>query len=121
MCVVSGASQGIGANLAIHLASEGAKKIVLVARTRSKLEAVAQQINDKYPDTAVVFPVDCSDYNQVDKMAQSVVSEYGTPQILVNCAGAGSWKYLWEMSPEDIVGCMNGMLVGFGDGHDSDS
>ena len=108
ICVVSGASQGIGASIAEQLAAKGADKVILVSRTKSKLDAIAEKINDKYPDTAIVYPVDCSDYSSVEKMAQDVVSKHGIPRILVNCAGAGNWRYLWEMNGDDVVGCMNG-------------
>lgn len=111
VCVISGASQGIGACVAERLSAAGAKKVVLVARTESKLNAVREKINKKYPDVAVSFPIDCSDYSQVENMAQQVKEQFGVPQILVNCAGAGAWRYLWEMEAKEIVGCMNGMFV----------
>jgi len=107
VCVVSGASQGIGASVSQLLAANGARKVIIVARTKSKLDTLAEKINSQYPNTTVPFPVDCSDYSQVENLAQTIKQEYGTPSILINCAGAGNWRYLWEMEADDIVGCMN--------------
>merc|ERR1712137_177112 len=102
-----GASQGIGASLAELLAANGAKKVILIARTKSKLDEVAALINAKYPGVAESFPTDCSEYSAAEKTAQSVLDTFGAPSILVNCAGAGAWRFLWEMDAEDIAGCMN--------------
>ena len=112
VCVVSGASQGIGCHIAQQLADLGAKKVVLVARTKSKLDEIVALINAKHPGVAECFAVDCSKYEQVEEMANIVIQRHGAPTILVNSAGAGAWRYLWEMSASDIEGCLNGLLDG---------
>ena len=72
------------------------------------MEEIAGKINAKKPGTVEIFPTDCSDYDQVEKMAKTVVSKFGVPDIIVNSAGAGRWQYLFEMSAKDVVGCLDG-------------
>ena len=103
-----GASQGIGAALAEELVNNGAKKVILIARTQKKLEEIADQINAKNPGKVEIFPTDCANYEQVEQMAKTVVQKFGVPDIIVNSAGAGRWQYLFEMSAKDVVGCLDG-------------
>ena len=85
--LVTGASSGIGAATAHELAKAGAR-VILVARREEQLRRVAASIGN----AASVYPTDLSDEKAVAALGERVTSEMGTPDIIVNNAGAGRWK-----------------------------
>ena len=104
LVLITGASSGIGAATARAMAREGGR-ILLLARTRSALEAVAAEIKKAGGD-AWVYPVDLSDAKAVEQTAKAILSEVGVPDILVNNAGAGRWLPLEDTEPEEAVQMM---------------
>jgi NAD(P)-dependent dehydrogenase (short-subunit alcohol dehydrogenase family) len=83
--MVTGASFGIGEATAKRLAAMGAK-VLLVARTRDKLEVVAEAIR-RAGGEAVVYPVDLSKPADAAALAERVLREQGPVDILLNNAG----------------------------------
>ena len=83
--LVTGASSGIGEATALKLGAAGAH-VLLVARTRSKLEEVAIQI-EELGGRADVHPCDLTDVDDIDRMAEQVLDAHGQVDILVNNAG----------------------------------
>lgn len=82
--LVTGASAGIGAGIARSLAAEGAR-LVLVARTAAKLEAVRADIQTRHPAAAITFEVcDLSQRGTIDALAERHADVDG----IVNNAGA---------------------------------
>jgi short-subunit dehydrogenase len=104
VALVTGASGGIGAAVARELAHAGAE-LVLVARTRSKLEGVAAQISAA-GGQAHVYPCDLTDSSSVAVVSEQIRREVGVPEILVNNAGAGRWLSVEETDPEEAVSMM---------------
>lgn len=102
--VVTGASSGIGAATARALGSAGAR-VALVARTALALEAIASEIGAA-GGTALAFPTDLTDARAVEWTAAAITEALGTPDILVNSAGAGRWLAIEETSPEEAVAMM---------------
>jgi NADP-dependent 3-hydroxy acid dehydrogenase YdfG len=101
LALITGASSGIGAATARLLAAEG-YKVVLVARRRDALDAVAADIGI----SAVVEPCDASNGDAVIAMAERVRSEHGVPDVIVNSAGAGKWKRIEHTPPDEAVSMM---------------
>ncbi len=99
--VVTGASSGIGAATASRLAEAGSR-VVLVARTVEALERVAQHVRAT-GGIADVIPADLSDPDAVDRVAAEVVERAGTPDIVVNNAGAGRWLHVLETDPDELL------------------
>jgi short-subunit dehydrogenase len=84
--VVTGASGGIGEELARVLAAEG-YALVLVARTTSKLNAIAEELTRRYGTACHVVAADLSDPG-APAMVESKLSELGLAvDVLVNNAG----------------------------------
>src|SRR6266702_2351214 len=83
--VVTGASSGIGRATAQLLARHGAQ-VVLVSRTREKLEALKQEI-EQGGGRAFVYPADLSNLDACDAMIRQVLQDHGHVDILVNNAG----------------------------------
>jgi meso-butanediol dehydrogenase/(S,S)-butanediol dehydrogenase/diacetyl reductase len=101
IALVTGAGSGIGRATAIRLASEGAK-VILVGRTRRKLEETAAEINltSKIP-MAEIFTADCTDAEDVKELAEYVEQHYGDLHILVNNAGGSRNSKILEMSEQE--------------------
>lgn len=95
--VVTGASSGIGRATARLIGDRGGH-VVLLARTEADLERVADSIRDD-GGTASVVPVDLSDREAVERAADTVRTDVGDPEVLVNSAGVGSWVAAWEAEP----------------------
>ena len=100
IAVVTGASSGIGAATARLLAAEG-WRVVLVARRDDRLRALADEI-ELAGGESTVEALDAADGQAVAEMGQRVLAEMGTPELVVNSAGAGVWKFLEETSPDEI-------------------
>ena len=83
--VVTGASSGIGRATAQLLARHGAK-VMLVSRTKEKLDALREEI-ERDGGRAFVYPADLSDLDACDAMIQRVLADHGQVDILVNNAG----------------------------------
>ncbi|HEV2477265.1 MAG TPA: SDR family NAD(P)-dependent oxidoreductase, partial [Candidatus Dormibacteraeota bacterium] len=83
--VVTGASSGIGRATAQLLARNGAH-VILVSRTREKLDALAEEISEA-GGRASVYPADLSDLDACDAMIHQVLEDFGRVDILVNNAG----------------------------------
>jgi 3-oxoacyl-[acyl-carrier protein] reductase len=101
IAVITGAGSGIGRAVALRLASEGAK-VILVGRTRQKLEETAAAINhrSKIP-LAEVFTADCTDEEDVLELAEYVEQHYGDLHVLVNNAGGSRHSRILEISVQD--------------------
>lgn len=94
--LVTGASSGIGAATARELASRGARTL-LVARSADTLERMASEL-----DGAEAFPADVGDRDAVAELAREVTERVGTPDVLVNNAGAGQFLFLEETEPDQL-------------------
>ena len=60
--------------------------MLLVSRTREKLEEVAKQVEEA-GGTAHVHPADLSDLEDIDRLAKEVLEEHGGVDVLINNAG----------------------------------
>ncbi len=102
--VVTGASSGIGAATARRYAARG-DTVVLVARRRARLAEVAAEV-EAAGGTAVVEALDMGDGSAVVAMAERVVAAHGAPDVVVNCAGAGQWRFAEETPPDELARMM---------------
>ena len=83
--MITGASSGIGEAASLQIGAAGGK-LLLVARTKEKLDAVAEAVQD-VGGTAYVHTCDLSDSDDVERMAQEVLTQHHHVDILVNNAG----------------------------------
>lgn len=97
--VITGASSGIGLATALSAAHVGAK-VVLAARSEEVLQTVTQQINETGGE-AIYVVADVGDAEQVQRIAEVAVNEFGRIDTWVNNAGVGIFGRLDEVSEED--------------------
>ena len=91
VALVTGASRGIGAAVAVALAAEGAY-VIRVAR--SLTEFTGQRAQD--------IPCDLTDPNQVSRLGSRVVAQHGPPDIVVSNAGAFLLRSLETTEATDL-------------------
>ena len=97
--VVTGASSGIGKQLALDLAREGAK-LILLARRADRLVDVRTEIRAAGGE-AEVFPCDVADLEAFRRTAERILSG-GAVDLLINNAGYGFTGALIGYRPEEI-------------------
>jgi short-subunit dehydrogenase len=83
--VVTGASSGIGREVAKKIGEAGGA-VILVARTREKLEELREQVEEA-GGRAHVHPADLSDMDDIERVADEILDQHGAVDILVNNAG----------------------------------
>ncbi|MFT4621379.1 MAG: short-subunit dehydrogenase [Myxococcota bacterium] len=99
--VVTGASSGLGRALAHEAARRGASKVALLARRAERLDQVAAEIAGFAPTcTPIVVPCDLSDAESTAAAAAALERHHGSPDIVVNNAGAGAWEHIEETGPD---------------------
>ena len=101
--VITGASDGIGAEMARQLAARhrtGAA-LVLAARNASALEAVAQQCRSAGAQ-ALVVPTDVAEDAQCRALSDATVGQFGRIDALINNAGVSAQALLEDVKTEDL-------------------
>ena len=98
--LITGASSGIGRESATAFAKLGAD-IILVSRTKEKLEHVADELK-KFNVTTLVCQCDVSKKDQVKEMSRIVLEKFNSVDILVNNAGFAIYGSVSDLSIDDI-------------------
>ena len=97
--LITGASSGIGAATARWLARQG-MRVVLTARRRDRLEALAQEIRAQ-GGAALVIPADLASFSDRQALVRQVEEAWGPVEVLINNAGFGYYGTVaqtpWEV------------------------
>ena len=101
--LLTGASSGIGAVLAVMLAKEGAD-LVLLARRKDRLQDIADQIAQQFGNNRKVILVDgdVTDPEVRQRAVQSAVEQLGGLDILINNAGVGAMARIEDTTQETL-------------------
>ena len=110
VAVVTGAGSGLGAGFACALAEAGAD-VVIAARRRDPLDAVARSVTERGRDCLVV-PTDVTDPQQCDALAQAAIDRFGRLDVLVNNAGVTHAAPATRERPEDYRAVLDVNLFG---------
>ncbi len=95
--LITGASSGIGKELAQQLASQGAR-LALAARNEDKLNALAGSL----PGDVLVVPTDVTLEEDRQRALDRAVERFGGLDVLINNAGIASWAHFAD-STEEIM------------------
>jgi 3-oxoacyl-[acyl-carrier protein] reductase len=96
VAIVTGASKGIGASIAKHLAAEGAAVIVNYASSKEGADAVVAEI-EKAGGKAVAVKADVAKKAEIESLFAQAIKSFGKLDILVNNAGR------YEFAPIEAV------------------
>ena len=94
---ITGASSGIGEELAIQL-SRSRAKIVLSARNKEALEQTLNKMNQ--PENHLVLPLDLEKQNEFPTLCQSIIEHFGRIDMLFNNGGLSQRSEVHETSME---------------------
>ena len=113
--LLTGASSGIGRELALLLAPQVAR-IGLVARREEKLRALADELKQKNPQLTVdVLPCDLARLDETARLAERVERELGPVDVLINNAGVGDFTVFdradWQRTHEMMVLDVESLLL----------
>ncbi len=96
--VVTGSGRGIGREVALSLAREGAN-VVVVSRNQKEIESVAKEIK-ALKVKALCVKTDVSSFKDVNLLVEKTMKEFGRIDILVNNAGIFESSLLSQMTEE---------------------
>ena len=99
VAVVTGASKGIGAGIAEHLATEGAAVVVNYSSSKAGAEAVVNRITQK-DGKAIAVQADVSKPEDIRRLFAETKKAFGKLDILVNNAGVYEFAALEAITPE---------------------
>lgn len=111
VALVTGASRGIGRQIALTLAEYGAAVIVNYNGSRERAEEVVAEITDK-GGSAVAYQCSVSDYEACGTMITELLARFGHIDILVNNAGITRDNLVMKMTPEDFDAVIDTNLKG---------
>lgn len=97
--LVTGASRGIGKEIAIALAEAGANVAINYRSSEDGASDVAKKI-ESFGVSTWIYPADISDYNETVKMKEQIEKYFGNIDILVNNAGVNVDKLFINMDQE---------------------
>lgn len=108
---ITGASAGIGAEMARRCAARGAN-LFLFARSLEKLEELKREIERESATKVFVYKLDVSDTDEIQMVFQTVLKEHNRIDVLINNAGYGVFQSAEKATIEDMKGMFSVNVVG---------
>ncbi|MBP7737849.1 MAG: SDR family NAD(P)-dependent oxidoreductase [Spirochaetes bacterium] len=99
--VITGASRGLGREMALRLSRAGAR-VILVARSEESLQSAQRTVSDIAGYSPDAFPCDITDEWAVAGIARTIGATYRRVDALINNAGIGILKPVSEMSGDEM-------------------
>lgn len=109
--IITGASRGIGAEIAKRFAQAGAKVVVNYSGSQEKAEAVVASIKENGGE-AIAVKANVSDAESVKAMVEEAMAAFGTVDILVNNAGITRDNLMMRMKDDEWDDVINTNLKG---------
>jgi len=103
--LVTGASAGLGKEMALEVARSYGGNLLLVARREERLRALAETLQAEYGVLARALPADLSTPEGVEACFQAACAEEGFQTAILN-AGVTYWGRVQEQSPENLEGIL---------------
>lgn len=101
VAVVTGASTGLGLQMARALANQGAN-VVLIARRQELIEENAKAISEEFGVETLACKCDITDTENVKAVVKAVIDKFGKVDILINNAGTGACAVAEEITDEQF-------------------
>jgi short-subunit dehydrogenase len=99
--IITGASSGIGAGIARRLGAAG-HGLVLAARRQAELESVAAEATKAGAARVLVVPTDVTSRNDVERLSERAIAEFGGYDVWINNAGRGITKSVLDLTDDDV-------------------
>ncbi|OMP78114.1 SDR family NAD(P)-dependent oxidoreductase [[Flexibacter] sp. ATCC 35208] len=99
--LVTGASRGIGAAIALKLAAEGATVVINYAGNKEAADKTVAAIQEQ-GGASMAIQADVSKSDEVKRMFDTVIAQYGRMDVLVNNAGILLYKLIKDTTDEEF-------------------
>lgn len=109
--VVTGASRGIGAAIALEFASAGANVAVIYNGNESAANKVKESAAE-FEGRCEIYKCNVSDFKQSEEIVKKIIEDFGVIDILVNNAGITRDKLILQMNEEDFDSVLDTNLKG---------
>lgn len=106
VCVITGATSGVGLEALKRLAMGGAH-IVMVCRNREKAERISRETKVKWNVPVDIIIADFSCLDEVRNAAAHIINNYPKIDVLINSAGIHSTKRVYTAEGFEMVFCVN--------------
>lgn len=110
IALVTGASSGIGRDIAREFAKKG-YNIIAVARNEGALKEIKTELEQKYKVTVDVRAMDLIDRDGCRKLYEDIKKQYGTIDVLVNDAGFGTCGKFTQTDLDKELGMIDTNIV----------
>ena len=100
VAVVSGASSGLGQQMALALARQGAS-LVILARRYERLEEFKPKLEDAGAKKVLAIKCDVTSTEDIENAAKMAEKEFGKVDILLNCAGSAKNNGVVDMTDDE--------------------
>jgi len=110
IAIIGGSSKGLGKACAMSLSREGVN-VVICARNQSELEQTAKEIRDKFKNKVLAIPADLSSYEDIRKLVDETVKEFGKIDILVNNTGGPKPGSFFDLDDQDWENAFQKLLM----------
>ena len=100
VAVVTGASSGLGVQMATAFAKQGAK-LVILARRFERLEELANKLKGEYNVEVLPIKCDVTNSDEINAAAAKAEETFGRVDILLNCAGSAKNNDVTAMTDEE--------------------
>lgn len=111
VAIVTGASRGIGRDIAVELAKNGANVLINYSKDDKGADETLRIIKD-FGGYAIKFKEDISTFKGGERIVKEAINKFGALDIVVNNAGKSSIGLFMDSSEEDINGLISTNLLG---------
>lgn len=101
VAIITGASSGIGSEIAREFAREGATVVINYSSSTDDAEKVKLEI-ENFGGNAITFKCDVSKYNEVENMIEKILEKYNHIDILVNNSGITKDNLIMRMEEDEF-------------------
>ncbi len=112
VALITGASRGIGASIAMEFAKAGVNVILNYNRHALMAEQIMEKIKEKYNVDVLCVKADISIEEEVEDMVNKIVDYFGKIDVLVNNAGVCKDSLLLEKSVSNFRRILDVNLIG---------
>jgi NADP-dependent 3-hydroxy acid dehydrogenase YdfG len=112
IAVVTGASDGIGKQVALKLAEKGVK-LALIARNKTNLESVKKETVKLGSPKVGVYPCDIKNTKELENIVNKIIADFKKVDILLNIAGI--WQKInpiEKINPQEVDDVIQTNLIG---------
>lgn len=102
VAIITGASRGIGSQIALEFAKEGASVVINYSKDDNGADEIIEKIKKEYSGIAIKIKKDISKYDECEMLVKETIKHFGKIDILVNNAGISKIGLLLDVTKEDI-------------------